>query len=1162
MPDRAHFLPVGRLSLLVALIFLCARVSGQDGEIYPGDPIPMGKLPANAFQIGHRPLPKDAVVTTEVGYHNVQNLDVTLNGQLVQQAEQITNGSTIDVATVTDTADGKVSTISLNYTKAHVEQITNGEKQESDDGIVGMTFNVSADAVKDRNGNAVNQAVNNLGRQRYAHVTKGDLLVGALGDICYVNQPVKVSPAVALAAFQSMIGEGDTKIEECIVKPLGTRMYSPGVRAAVFEVVSLKSTSDADGTKMTMALKGRVEIDLRRGLRLSVELSGTSTVHLEMQNPNGQVVVKGSGTTELHWRTKLAGGGLETQEPKAPTNPEPTPNPDPTPNPNPDPTPNPNPNPEPTPDPGPTAHPDPTPNPVPSGVGQEYKQPSAEVKAARKRFIGEPVEVPRGMALPDRYSLRPWMPRIEDQQTRGTCVAFTLNGVLQYLTQRDLSEQYTYYVCETDEGGNEYGLVGMDAALCMCEHGTVEEPIWPYVDKLADGALIAGGPPPATIKADTKMYRFSQVRRLAKADIDHFRYAIAVLHRPVVVSVPVDWDAGWRDGDITIPKNAITPEPGNAEIDLENQRHGAWHAVSVIGYQHWASRPNESKFILRNSWGENTAWGGYYTIPFEYIAKYIRYAFIVDCENPAVKVDDEIAKADNYQYTEFEKFKVGEGRYEFAHDLVVGPKQTLDIPRGATLHFQKGAGLQCYGKLECRGGETTPILISGDPGWTGVECSSRRGRATMTWTTIDGGTKDWGGCLKVAGGAEVSAENCVFRNGRGTEQGGLVAMYGMRDKELHTFFASTLTARKCRFENGQAPEAGGIRANPGSTLRLDDCVISGCKATGEEGTGGAMLVLGSDDRITEATLQRCEISGCSATDNSGAFNANIFVALKLSACAFTNNSAGKSCGVFSVYSRADKPTTVTLDNCTFTGNSTAGSSGVGFIGPDARVTGRSATFTNNKAGSTGGCFGVRGAGGEQPELKLSDCTFTGNSGDSGGAINAYGNGHVVLERCKFTQCTAGAEGNGGAIHVYRGKIVATQCTFDGNSARLGGAAACVGGGTMDLATCTFSANKSSKLGGAFYSNGSADAPANLKMRNCTFTKNHAADAAGGIMFNGGVIAALESCKFPDNTSGEENRNGLYAFAPADNRSEVTCKYCQFKDDKACWANDDGVKLTK
>jgi len=179
---------------------------------------------------------------------------------------------------------------------------------------------------------------------------------------------------------------------------------------------------------------------------------------------------------------------------------------------------------------------------------------------------------------------------------------------------------------------------------------------------------------------------------------------------------------------------------------------------------------------------------------------------------------------------------------------------------------------------------------------------------------------------------------------------------------------------------------------------------------------------------------------------------------------------------------------VTLKNMTIQGGYTTGD-GAG-IGSAGRLVIDKCTFTNNTAGNE-----WAGGGGifiDQGSATISNSTFTNNSDTNGG---------------------------GGGIGIYSGTLNITNCTISNNS---GGGGIYNRVGSITISGTTISGNSSSASGGGIdcpYANSS------LSITDSTITHNTAHGSGGGIDANNGSIT-LTDCTISDNTANAGDGGGI------------------------------------
>ncbi len=147
---------------------------------------------------------------------------------------------------------------------------------------------------------------------------------------------------------------------------------------------------------------------------------------------------------------------------------------------------------------------------------------------------------------------------------------------------------------------------------------------------------------------------------------------------------------------------------------------------------------------------------------------------------------------------------------------------------------------------------------------------------------------------------------------------------------------------------------------------------------------------------------------------------------------------------------------------------------------------------------------------------ITDCLFSNNVAqlDEGGAIQAWGTGRPVIQRCTFTGNGNGTSGRGGAIHLNDPGLVATitDCTFTSNIASDGGALLFRYYNASVVKNCTFVEN-SGRYGGAVLVHDHS-APT---FENCTFDRNSATDRSGALGGCAQSSTTLRACWFTANS---------------------------------------------
>jgi len=344
-------------------------------------------------------------------------------------------------------------------------------------------------------------------------------------------------------------------------------------------------------------------------------------------------------------------------------------------------------------------------------------------------------------------------------------------------------------------------------------------------------------------------------------------------------------------------------------------------------------------------------------------------------------------------------------------------------------------------------------------------------------------------------GADPTVTNCVFESNTSTGMGGAVFANGGAP-HFH----------QCTFNRNSAGLSGGAISCTNGRVVVVDCDFNTNSASS---TGGAI-----DCSVnTTGDVQSSRFRTNSGT-GGGAISASSGSILDLTQCLFDGNLAGSGGGPVTVAAAPDggsgaetktaaQPTpggggairlqdaTATADACTLSQNSeTSGIGGgaiygTGFSLTGCTLTGNSTTFSNG-----GAIFNV----GQFADASATDCTFTGNISNYGGAIFFYG-AKLSLTRCAFNSNHGTFGGGALALLNIGGSIL--DCTFlmndaDGGS---GGAIDCTSNATPDVKRCSFTRNSALYGGGAI-----AAQTAGPSIVDCRFEENettHPMSAGGG-----------------------------------------------------------------
>jgi len=192
--------------------------------------------------------------------------------------------------------------------------------------------------------------------------------------------------------------------------------------------------------------------------------------------------------------------------------------------------------------------------------------------------------------------LRNKFPAIRDQGSRPLCLVFAasdLNAFIQNSNEM-LSVEYLSYYSYIEDGQTDYtkGLTSKAVTRALENHGQPCEIDLPY----AKSAIIPPSPP---------------------GDYNNLFYAIGREQIDLVDSLIKSLDQGCATIILAgITQGFFNPKGSNVISDKNGSL--ANHALVVVGYGKYPD--NECCFLIRNSWGESWANGGYAWLTSEYIS--------------------------------------------------------------------------------------------------------------------------------------------------------------------------------------------------------------------------------------------------------------------------------------------------------------------------------------------------------------------------------------------------------------------------------------------------------------------------------------------------------------------------------------------------------------
>jgi C1A family cysteine protease len=227
---------------------------------------------------------------------------------------------------------------------------------------------------------------------------------------------------------------------------------------------------------------------------------------------------------------------------------------------------------------------------------------------SRDLYLADHVDLPE--AVPPRVDLRETgnlADPIFDQGQLGSCTANAIASAVQYVQRaRSLTPHITpsrlalYYWERLLEGttDEDAGAELRDGLKVVAGRpGYVDEAEWLYdVGRFAEA-------PPAAVLADAARDRVTTYMRV-DVDMLAMKQALAAGF-PVVVG----FDAFSAIERADVERTGVLPMPSPGEQPIGG------HAVLLVGYDDSAST-----WLCRNSWGPDWGQGGYFTMPYAYLA--------------------------------------------------------------------------------------------------------------------------------------------------------------------------------------------------------------------------------------------------------------------------------------------------------------------------------------------------------------------------------------------------------------------------------------------------------------------------------------------------------------------------------------------------------------
>lgn len=212
--------------------------------------------------------------------------------------------------------------------------------------------------------------------------------------------------------------------------------------------------------------------------------------------------------------------------------------------------------------------------------------------------------------------LRPYLPPIQDQGPRPTCLAFAVTGAHEFARNHalagvlDLSEEAIYWRGRLLSGISG-GMTFVAAAEALHSHGQPEEYYWPY-DPSRDEDDSRYVPPPGALHPTQCFLADLERVDLSLDSVTATLEQGAVVVAGLVMSSPFFENTG---GIIRMPTSDELIQQG--------------HAVVLVGYADPTGADSDGYLVFRNSWGREWGDKGYGYLPYAYLTTYGTGAFVV-----------------------------------------------------------------------------------------------------------------------------------------------------------------------------------------------------------------------------------------------------------------------------------------------------------------------------------------------------------------------------------------------------------------------------------------------------------------------------------------------------------------------------------------------------
>ena len=449
-------------------------------------------------------------------------------------------------------------------------------------------------------------------------------------------------------------------------------------------------------------------------------------------------------------------------------------------------------------------------------------------------------------------------------------------------------------------------------------------------------------------------------------------------------------------------------------------------------------------------------------------------------------------------------------------------------------------------------------------------------------TFMNGFTSDNGGAVNLES-VDGSITNCTFTNNLAGTSGGALCNF-LGNFTITSSLFSNNTANGILLKQG----GGAIAHANGMLVIFDNCVFEDNIASGEAGSGGAIINIDNGVlNVTESTFSRNEASraGGGIEDNSGAMSMVALIDVD-----FMDNITGPSpgnggavhitgtgnmdiIGGSAIRNIAalegggywNGSGVMNIENVLIDDNEANGEGaddgGGGVFNKGGNLNIKSSSITNNRAegaaGSGGGVFNdvggtmtiedtdiddniaSRAGGGFEDNsgsgtlVTLNNVNIrnniTGSAPGNGGAVHITGPGDMNITGGEVTGNVAAREGGGlwnGSGIMNLDNVLIDDNEGNGPAANDGGGGVFNNGGTINIDNSTITNNRAEGMAG---SGGGVfnETGGTLNIQNTTISNNIASRAGGGLEDNSGAgtLVTLTNVIFRDNMTGSAPGNG-------------------------------------